>query len=462
MFDTDLVDVLVLLPAIMALAFGFLIQLAGGSERVNSKTEKLLGLAFLLILTAICFYLEKTVSNTSVVVLDGLFKVDGVSAATACAISVLCLMQYVGACSDSQSKSRTSDLFIPLGLLLALIFSQNLIFVFIFSELVLLKTLTSRTEKFCWADLQSARIRFAGLILILGAVAINYGMGTPSTLSFLQSSSEALYSADYLFLIGSIFILSGLIKILWSFFETDFLKLSFQTLLAGLSFVLVTLKYSSADLFAVLEDVQAPLQWLCIIVLLATVSKIHQATYFLQQIKFIFLSALLLSVIFILPLIFDGEGLQTTGLAYLFISLTGVLFLLQIQSSLERSKGASVILDDIMGLSERLPKRSLLIVLVWVLATAFPLGLGFLSLAMGLKTSFQAGFYWVGFWTLFSMIGLWTTVPRILNSVFFEKPDSESWFLWEDKAVADVNLLKVAAFAFVTVISPVLFLLLFR
>lgn len=462
MFDTTLIDLLVLSPVLLSLIFGFLFQLVEARADVRPLIKNILAALFFVILIGLCSYLKIKFAKISLILCQGLFEIDPLSSSLALAATAFFFLAVLLSRRDLEKRWVVSQGFQFTGLFLGLIFSHNIILVFVFSELIFIKAFGVRGKKLFTSDLQGLRIRLVGLIFILGSVAISYGAGKAATLSFLKSNAAGLYSADHTFLIGSLFFLSGLIKILWSLFESDAKDLNIKTIAVGLALIVAILKYSAADLFAVLQEAQILSQWLCVLSLLFAVGRLLQARYFVNKLKYGLLCSILLSLIFSLAFVFDGQGSQESGLLYLFISSFGILILLSLESRLRDFKGGDLTMSDLSCLGQVLPRQMFLTVAALILAFAFPLGLGFVVFASGLKLTFQTGFYWVGVWTLFASVGLWLAGLRVYLQIYNTDEAAKVRLLWKTKDLEDIKVLKSLVLLALVLAAPVALLYLFK
>jgi NADH:ubiquinone oxidoreductase subunit 2 (subunit N) len=456
MFDSSFVDFLVLCPIILSFCFAFIVQKADEAKNVRPLIGKALGLTLLSCLLGLAVYLKFTFSKMSFMILQGLFQADKLSAISGVVLVLLFLIIYLGSSFKDSIGLKSSELFNFLGLFLALNFSHNLILIFVFSELIFIKAMQTSNYGKKLFDLRGSKVRLVGLVLILGAIAVNYGAGTSATISFLQSNASALFSADYLFLIGILFIIAGLLDILWSLLRTEYKFFNLKTMIVGLCFLFTINKYSAAQFFSVLGQVQILIQWAFVLILLFTAFKSLQVNSFKGALKHLFSNSLVLSLIFTLPFMFDGEGASVVGLIYLLGAFSGHILLFMIGEHFALMKGGELLVDELQGLGEKAPRKTFLLMVAVILALSFPLGAGVLVMSSGVKLILQTGFYWVGFWSLFSTAIIWFFCFQLLEKMYLQNPNDDLWLLWRTKEVSDANGYQLVVITAATVALPVL------
>jgi len=453
MFNASIIDVIVLCPILLAFVSGYLIDKIEDSRPVLGKV---LGLVVMTILLGVGVYLKTTFTTVSIVLLQGLFYLNHYSSISGIVLILFFLFIHLGSKPNLGIGLSSKALFNFLGLLLALNFANNLILVLIFSEIIILKASLPMTKTKVSLDLEGAKIRLIGLIFILGSIAVNFGGGNFATLDFLEDNASRLYSADYLFLIGALFVLAGLIQIVLRLIKAKTGNFGAVNFIMGAALLVVINKYSSGQIFSVLNEAQSLIQWLCVLMLIFTALKSIGANSLRALTKFIFLNTLAISITLSLPFMFDGKGYNTLALLHMLSTFSGLLILNIVREHLELFKGEDLLLDELRGFGAKFPNSSLLIITAVITGLSFPLVAGLAIFTAGLKHILENGFYWVGLWVLISTSIIWLVSIKIIRTMYFRNIDDDLWTLWRNREVKDTQKFKSLILTIGVMILPIL------
>ena len=434
MFDLTPIDGLVFLPILLPLALGLVVCKVESLQSVRSPFKIIAGLTAFAALGFFLTVLLSRFSKISVVVLGGLFSIDSFSIKLSLMATALVSVIYVGELWFEGLKTdpshRSVSLMTLLSLTYALIFSQNLIFIFVLAELILMRVIFSREKRIRLLDLQGTYIRLLGLIFVLGSIALNFGAGNPVTISFLRANAADLYMADHVFVVGALFSLAGLLELVWSATKGGFVQINRLKLIGFFVLLVFGYKLSSAKIFSVLDDTKDLLQWLSVGAILLCAFKLSAQKTLSGLIGGVYSYTLVMSFLLILPIVFDGEGDFAWTLTYAGSSIVALVALLVLKDHFKKTKGSDLLLSELNHLRKKQKTLTVLLFFLLAMSVALPVGPNFLIFTLGLKEMLVAGFYWVTAWAAFSLVLIWPFLSSLFFRAFYQEPDEHIGVLW--------------------------------
>ncbi len=291
-----------------------------------------------------------------------------------------------------------------------------------------------------------------GLVLVYGSLIGQFKDEVFFNIEGLLEVSLILMKTDYLFLIGSIFmLLSALFKLGVVPFHNWVLDICYQANTA-VTYYMITVVKITAILFIfklmsagfLMENYffQQTIQWIVVLsMLLGALFACSQ-----ESVKKIFVYSGLTQLSYMLmPLLgysFDGKGSVDALVFYFFsyIFFLGLVF--YILQKLEEQKGADVIVSDLIGLHQRWPKESLVLLLGILGLSGMPPLVGFITRVYIIKTSIETGFYWVSFWALLASAMSMVYYLKIINKIFIYDFNQQLHILWENRLVQKTFCIK--------------------
>jgi|GEM_PF-2960000 len=432
-------DYMVLLSVAVPLLTSLMVLKTNIVSSAYKAPKIFFGVFVFSILFALNFSLIAKVQIAPFSLMGSLFSVTVLTASLSTAV-----LSFVGGIFlvklKAFDKNKYSDLFFLLGLATALCFSNSLILIFVFSEIIFFKTLLEPTQMVKLSDFQGAKVRLLGLVLLLGSVAMNLGSGKIMTLDFLSKNADALYSSDHLFVLAAVFILAGLFELVWRLFRLRLGSFGLETVIGGFGILVLCLKLSSAHIFSTLQGSHTIIQWFAIVSLLFLGLELSQKKTLKSILKGLFVFNTLLSLIFLLPLIFDGVGVALFSVAYFVATSFGLIVGLCLEEKLSDAKGSETLILELKGLKLKNLKLAVTLVVIISTIVAFPIGFGFLILLPNIKMILSSGFYWVGAWVLFSLLLIWPLVKKVTDLILSTDVSEPIDSLWRSKEIKALPL----------------------
>ncbi len=281
-----------------------------------------------------------------------------------------------------------------------------------------------------------------GLALVYGALVGEFEGDVFLNIEGFLGASFMLMKTDYLFLVGSTFMLfSSFFRlgvfpfhgwVLDVYHRANTAVTYYMMTVVKIVVILLILKLMSAGFLIENYFFQRVLEWIVVF------SMLFGALFASSQesVKKIFIYSGMIHLSYMLmPLLgygFKGAGSVEALVFYLFpyIFFSGLVF--YILQKLEEKKGAYVTVSDLRGLYQRWPKESLILLLSVLGLSGMPPLVGFVTKVYIIKNSIETGFYWVSFWALLAGGVSMVYYLRIIKQIFFYDFNEELHVLWKN------------------------------